>query len=320
MSAQLHHPGLFCMSSAGTPMGPAFFWLPSKLAWPHTMTRETIEEVKEEFTKAACLCAEVGFDCIELHCGHGYLLSQFLTPLINRRSDEYGGSVEARARFPAQILENLRTLLGEGFPILVKMNADDGFPFPGGLKLRESLQTAKLLVKAGADAIIPSYGYTSLNGFGMLRGNVPLDKMVEALPAGSRRIAKLAGRYIVPQIEYESLFLRPMTQHFIQALEGSPAKVIYIGGADSSVAIEAVLADGCAAVQLGRPLIREPFFLRRIKAALLNEKDTSVTSKCIRCNLCTLASIDPVKFKAGCPFLKPGEAQDLEDLSDTARL
>merc|ERR1719199_1407502 len=104
-------------------MGPSLFYLPSKAAWPRTMSVEDLHAVREEFVTAAVHCKQAGFECLELHCGHGYLLSQFLTPLINRRSDEYGGSVEARARFPAQILENLRTVLGEGFPILAKMNA-----------------------------------------------------------------------------------------------------------------------------------------------------------------------------------------------------
>ncbi|EOD29883.1 hypothetical protein EMIHUDRAFT_253812 [Emiliania huxleyi CCMP1516] len=107
MSAQLHHPGLFVMSSSGQPMGPSFFLLPSKPAWPRTMTRADIAAVTAEFATAAALCAEAGFACIEVHCGHGYLLSQFLTPLINRRSDEYGGSVAQRARFAVVV----RTLL-----------------------------------------------------------------------------------------------------------------------------------------------------------------------------------------------------------------
>lgn len=320
ISAQLHHPGLFCLSSQGRPMGPSFFWLPSKPSWPKTIDREMLETIKKEFIDAAALCVGVGFDCIELHCGHGYLLSQFLTPIINRRSDGYGGSLEARARFPAEIIAKIRDTLGEGFPILVKMNADDGFPFPGGLKLEQSVETAKIFVEAGADAIIPSYGYTSLNGFGMLRGNVPLEKMTEALPGGgSKWIARALGPYIVPQIEYESLFLHAFTQRYIEALRGTKAKVIYVGGADSSQAIKTVLMDGCAAVQIGRPLIREPFLVRRIMKEESKNTGENVISKCIRCNMCTLASMDPVKFKSGCPFLKPGEGADIEDVSGVSR-
>jgi 2,4-dienoyl-CoA reductase-like NADH-dependent reductase (Old Yellow Enzyme family) len=325
MSAQLHHPGLFCMSSKGKPMGPSFFWLPSKPSWPHVMTSADLNSVRQEFIEAAKLCVACGFDCIELHCGHGYLLSQFLCPLINRRWDEYGGSTKGRANFPISIIRCVREAIGESMPIVVKMNTDDGFPFglPFGLHLDESLQIAKLFAAAGVDAIIPSFGFTSLNGFGMLRGNVPLDKMVEALPKGSKWIAKNLGTIVVPEIEYESLFLNDAAQQFVQALRGTDTQVIYIGGADSLQAIERVLQQGCTAVQLGRPLLREPFFVRRMKLAIL-EADVgsnvgaeaelpAVASKCIRCNYCTLASIDPDMFKAGCVFLKPGMGSEIED-------
>jgi hypothetical protein len=207
MSAQLHHPGLFTMSKTGTPMGPSFFWLPSKLAWPKTMNADDLKEVKDQFIEAARMCVEAGFDCLELHCGHGYLLSQFLTPMINRRWDKYGGSPEGRARYPREIMEGIRALVGKDFPILIKMNVDDGVSW-GGLHLDQALRIAKVFADAGADGIIPSFGYTSLNGFGMLRGNVPLEKMVEALPNGSKMIAKYAGKFVVPSIEFESLFLR----------------------------------------------------------------------------------------------------------------
>lgn len=320
MSAQLHHPGLFCFSSKGTPMGPSFFWLPSKLAWPHAMNLQDLKDVKNEFVAAARLCVEVGFDCIEVHCGHGYLLSQFLTPLTNRRSDEYGGSVERRARFPAEIVQHIRVAVGESFPIVVKMNSEDGIPIRG-LKLEESLQIAQIFADVGVDAIIPSFGYTSLNAFGMLRGNVPLAKLQEesVIPWAVRPLA----RFVVPKIEYDSLFLRDLTQRFVSALAHTSTKVIYVGGADSLQAIEDVLGDGCYGVQLGRPLIREPFFVRKIVKEVNNATDwktVEVSSQCIRCNLCTLAALNPTRFKPGCPFLKPGEGADVEDIESMSHL
>jgi len=134
---------------------------------------------------------------------------------------------------------------------------------------------------------------------------------------------------VVPQIEYESLFMRSFTSRFVHALQPFPScRVIYVGGADSLRAIGAVLKDGCAGVQLGRPLLREPFFVRRMKLAssqmalppsptgtVIIDDDGDVQSKCIRCNYCTLASIDPVKFKAGCHLLEPHEGKDIEDIA-----
>lgn len=317
ISAQLHHPGLFTMSSSGTPMGPSFFVLPSRPAWPRTMDLEAVLAVKREFVAAAALCKEVGFDCIELHCGHGYLLSQFLTPVINRRSDAYGGSAEKRARFPAEITEEIRASVGDSFPILVKLNAEDGLPIPGGMKVEDSLVAARVLAAAGADAIIPSFGYTSLNGFGMLRGSVPLDQMGTAAPDGSKWIVKFFGPYIVPKIDFEPMFLRDYGQRFLRVLEGTGCKVIYVGGADSFQDITDLLSDGFAAVQLGRPLIREPFYVKRLRKGLEEATDVAavdVSSRCVRCNRCTLASFPGGKFQSGCVFLRPGEGQDIEDM------
>ena len=234
-----------------------------KLAWPHVLSLAELEGIKDAYVSAAALCVRAGFSCLELHCGHGYLLSQFLTPIINRRRDGYGGDLIGRARLPCEIVRALRSA-HPNVPILVKMNGDDGFP--GGLRIDEAVAIARLLADAGADAIVPSFGFTSLNGFGMLRGTVPLQQMAEAMPVGSKLITRLLGRLLVPTIPYESLFLRDIAKRFVDALEGTDAKVIYVGGCDSLAAVEEVLAMGCAGVQLGRPLLREPWFVRKLEA------------------------------------------------------
>lgn len=294
------------------------------------MTAEDLETVKAQYVNAAQLCARAGFSAIEIHCGHGYLLSQFLTPLVNRRHDGFGGRLLAhRARFPAEVIAAVRAALPESMPILVKMNADDGLPF-GGLRLEEALQAAQIFARAGADAVVPSFGYTSLNGFGMLRGDVPLAQMAEAMPyRATRWLVRWLGRVLVPAIAYESAFLRDAAASFVEALRGTPAVCIYVGGCDSLEAVQEVMRIGCAAVQIGRPLLREPWFVRKLEAAhrALSEPGGSSAaatisashSKCIRCNLCTLASIDPVRFPSGCPHLQLGEGRpfepaDIEDL------
>lgn len=307
LSAQLHHPGLFCMSSDGVPRGPSLFWLPSKFAWPRILSLDDLEELKAKFVSAAELCVRAGFSCIELQCAHGYLLSQFLTPIINRRNDGYGGDVMGRARFPCEIVEAIRAA-HPSVPILVKLNGDDGFV--GGLRLSEAVVVARLLTAAGADAIIPSYGYTSLNGFGMLRGSVPLQQMADAMPKGSKTLTRVLGRFLVPTIPFESLFLRDIATAFVKALEGTSGSVIYVGGVDSLSAAQEVLSIGCVGMQLARPLIREPWFVEKLKKAFedaatddQHKRGAASKSLCIQCNRCTLAAIDPVKFPAGCPLL-----------------
>lgn len=327
LSAQLHHPGLFTMSSSGQPMGPSLFFLPSKLAWPHVLTELDLAKLKEQYVTAARLCVHAGFAAIELHCGHGYLLSQFLTPMINRRSDGYGGSlVSDRARFPSEVITAIRNAIPETMPLLVKMNVDDGLPF-GGLAIEDSLCAARLFVDAGADAIVPSYGYTSLNGFGMLRGDVPLNQMAAAMPhAFTQWLVRVLGRFLVPTIPYSSLFMKAAVGQYVEALHPR-AKVIYVGGCDSLDAAEEVLNMGCDAVQIGRPLIREPWFVRKLEVC--SKQRTSLgldlasvrqnsKSLCIRCNHCTLASIDPDKFSGKCPYIEDKEGiqfeRDIEEL------
>eukprot|EP01062_Namystynia_karyoxenos_P069361 TRINITY_DN64872_c0_g1_i1.p1 TRINITY_DN64872_c0_g1~~TRINITY_DN64872_c0_g1_i1.p1 ORF type:complete len:439 (+),score=116.01 TRINITY_DN64872_c0_g1_i1:61-1377(+) len=333
ISAQLHHPGLFCMSSDGTPRGPSPGYLPSR-AWPlpKTLSLPDLAELRLKYATAAHLCKEAGFDALELHCGHGYLLSQFLTPLINRRGDRYGGSVERRAAFPVEVLRAVKQA-APGLPVLVKMNVDDGISqagLPWGLGVDDAIVTAGIFARAGADAIVPSYGYTSLNGFGMLRGNVPLEKMITAMPGGggARSILKWFGKRLVPQIEYESLFLREQSTRLLRALRADPAtascRVLYLGGADSLAACEQVLGEGFDGIQMARPLLREPFFVRRLARAARAKaraaadgvppgSDAVARSRCVRCNMCVLSSMGP-QFKPGCVLLKPGE-KDIEEVA-----
>ena len=162
------------MSKEGHAMGPSIGFLPGGNLWPlpKAMSKEDIENVLREYSHAARLCAQAGFDAIELHAGHGYLLSQFLCPMLNRRTDEYGGSTERRSRFPVEALQ--RVMESSLLPTIVKMNAEDGFS--GGLVLKEAVHLARIFADAGAAGIVPSYGFTSLNGFAMLRGVVPYEK------------------------------------------------------------------------------------------------------------------------------------------------
>jgi len=167
-----------------------------------------------------------------------------------------------------------------------------------------------------------SFGYTALNGFGMLRG-VPLSQMATAMPyAFTRWLVRNLGKVLVPKIQYKPLFLQELNQKYVEAMKGTKCQVIYVGGADSFKTIEQVLATGNCAVQLGRALIREPFFVKKIANATKeaqSSEEITAKSTCIHCNQCTLTSIDPVKFKAGCPYLKPKCGEGIEDVEDIAK-
>src|SRR5690606_32183520 len=109
--------------------------------------KATLQEVAQSYANTARIMKEAGFDAVEIHFGHGYLLSQFINPLTNKRKDEYGGSIENRMRFPLEVLEAVREVVGEDFPILGKITMYDDKK--GGIVLGDSLQAAKMLDEAG---------------------------------------------------------------------------------------------------------------------------------------------------------------------------
>lgn len=161
----------------------------------------------------------------------------------------------------------------------------------------------------------------------MLRGNVPIAKMVENIPsAGARLILRTLGRVLVPKIRWTSLFLREGSTELLRALRRDPladgCKVVYIGGANSLESIESLLRDGFDGVQMGRALLREPYFVRRLQRGVREREQAAkegrapgpaavVTSKCVHINLCTLASLNE-KIKPGCALLKPDDF-DIEE-------
>jgi len=120
------------------------------------MTAEDIQEIVDVFARAARRAKEAGFDAIQIHGAHGFLVNQFLSPAFNRRTDTYGGPIENRAKVVLEILEKMRNYVGNDFPILIKMNSEDGIE--GGLTKAESLQAALMFQDAGIDAIELSGG------------------------------------------------------------------------------------------------------------------------------------------------------------------
>jgi len=123
---------------------------------PRAMTKEEIQDVVEAFAEAAKRAVEAGFDGVEAHCAHGFLLSEFISPITNRRTDEYGGSVENRIRLPEQVVKAIRRGVERDYPIFCRFPATD--IIPGGLELPESIVMAKRLVAAGVNVLDVSGG------------------------------------------------------------------------------------------------------------------------------------------------------------------
>jgi hypothetical protein len=214
---------------------------------PLAMTRERIEETTAAFVRAAERARAAGFDCVEIHAAHGYLISQFHTPFENRRDDEYGGSLENRARFGLELTRRVKGAVPE-LGIIYRVTVDDFFP--EGLQLGDGLQIAELAAGAGADAI--------------------------HVAAGHYRSLPEAPGMIPPMARPDATFLE-----YARALKprvGVP--VIAVGRlGDPKTAQEAVAHGACDFVALGRPLLADADWARKVRAG-------EPVRRCIACNSC----------------------------------
>jgi len=158
IAIQLHHAGRQTASSTtGTPLvAPSAIPCPVIGELPRELTTEEVVELVEAFAQAAVRAKQAGFDAVEIHMAHGYLVSQFLSPNTNRRTDKYGGDINGRMTFVLEIVQRTRELVGDDFPIIVRMNGEDFVE--NGLELDESKQTAQKLQAAGVDGLDISAG------------------------------------------------------------------------------------------------------------------------------------------------------------------
>jgi 2,4-dienoyl-CoA reductase-like NADH-dependent reductase (Old Yellow Enzyme family) len=247
------------------------------LVRPRAMTIADIEALVEATGRAVALAAEAGFDAVELQAGHGYLISQFLSPYTNRRGDPYGGSLENRARLAREVVREARRVAGDRLAVVVKTNVRDGFK--KGMGLEEAVEVARMLEAEGADALVLSGGFVSKVPMYVMRGEVPLKELMTAQKRLSRKVGlALFGKLAVRAFpwEGEAYFLEDARR--IRAAVKLPLALV--GGLRSLDKMESVLAEGFDLIAMARPLIREPDFVRKL------ERGESRVSKCEPCNLC----------------------------------
>ncbi len=283
LSGQLAHCGHFSKNSQFSgrrPLGPSFMFNPMGLAtgrpFAAAMNRTDMDHLVTGFTNAARFMKSVGFDAIEIHFGHGYGLNQFISPLTNKRKDEFGGSLNNRMRLPLRVLAAVRDAVGEEFPLLGKISMEDGRK--GGITLEQSIEVAALLEKGGIDAIIPSSGTSSMNPMLMFRGDSLADGMIEhtnnpVVKLGIRMLAK----NLFKSYPYSDLYLLEQAKAIRDRVQ---CAVVYIGGCSGADNLAQVMAEGFDFVQLGRTLFYDPQFVRHV------QEDTDYRSGCTHCNRC----------------------------------
>jgi 2,4-dienoyl-CoA reductase-like NADH-dependent reductase (Old Yellow Enzyme family) len=245
--------------------------------WPRAMNRKDIRSVISDFGKAVTLAREGGFDAVEVHAGHGYLISQFLSPATNRRRDEYGGTFENRCRFMKEVMAEVMHAAGTDMAVLVKINLRDGFR--GGMEHHECVEVAQILEECGVHALVLSGGFVSRAPMFVMRGRMPVKVMAYYMhEKWMKPFVRWFGNYLMkPQPWSETYFL----EDAIRVRKAVSLPLVYVGGIASKAGIEKVLGLGFEFVQLARALIHDPAFIRKLSTGEVSASGCNHSNYCI---------------------------------------
>lgn len=281
ISAQIGHAGPVAnaRTNKATALAPVRFFNPMSMRFARKATRDDIRDVTAAHANAARLAIDSGFDAVEVHLGHNYLASSFLSPLLNRRTDEFGGSLENRAKVARGVVLAVRRAVAEaGNPIAVtaKLNMSDGVR--GGISVEEALQTAKWLeADGGLDAIELTAGSSLVNPMYLFRGDAPVKEFAGAFKPPLRWGIRMTGKKFLRQYPYREAYLLREARQFRAELT---LPLILLGGITNRETMDRAMAEGFDFVAMGRALLAEPDLINRIQA------DPAVRSGCTHCNQC----------------------------------
>ena len=226
------------------------------------LRKDELPALARAYGDATRLAREAGFDAVEVHAGHGYLISQFLSPYTNHRNDEYGGSLENRMRFMDMVMKEVMDAAGDDIAVLVKMNMRDGFK--GGMDIDESLKVAHRLVEDGAQALVLSGGFVSKAPMYVMRGAMPIKTLTYYMDCWWLKLGvKMFGKMMIPTVPFKEAYFLDDALRFREEIKDIP--LVYVGGLIARDKIEEVLNKGFEFVQMGRALLNEPGFVNRMK-------------------------------------------------------
>ncbi|QIK65060.1 NADH:flavin oxidoreductase [Nocardioides sp. HDW12B] len=235
-----------------------------------------LTRITHDYVRGARLAVRAGFDALELHLGHGYLLSSFLSPLTNRRTDARGGSLAHRASYPREVVRAVRDEVGDEVAVYAKLGMTDGVR--GGLGVDEALDVASMLEDDGClDALQLTAGSSLLNPMYLFRGGAPLRELTAQMPFPVRWGMRTVGRGFLKEYPYEELFLLPHARRFRERLS---LPLMLLGGISTRASLDRAMAEGFAYAVMGRALLREPDLVDRMRTEGLTR------STCIHCNRC----------------------------------
>jgi len=278
ISAQIGHAGPVAnaRTNKARAYAPVRFFNPLSMRFAKKASRSDIDDITAAHANAARLAVESGFDAVEIHLGHNYLASSFLSPLINRRTDEFGGSLANRAKVARGLVKAVRQEVGDRIAVTAKLNMSDGVR--GGISLEESLQTAKWLESdGGLDALELTAGSSLLNPLYLFRGDAPVKEFAGAFKPPLRWGIRMTGKKFLREYPYREAYLMDQAKQFRAELE---MPLILLGGITNRETMDLAMAEGFDFVAMGRALLAEPDLLNRI------QNDGTVRSACTHCNKC----------------------------------
>lgn len=289
--AQIGHAGLVAGPDVakGFPLGPS--WGPVGTGFARGASVKQLEEVAAAHARAASMAIEAGFDAVEIHFGHNYLVSSFLSPKLNRRRDSYGGSLANRARLARNVAGAVRDAAGDKLAVTAKLNMDDGVR--GGFGLEEAIMVAQWLERDGSvDALELTAGSSLLNPMYLFKGDAPVREFAAAFPGPLGPAIRIFGKKLIRPYPYRDGYLLEDSKRVRDAVK---LPLILLGGVTSKAVMDQAMAAGFDFVAMGRALLMEPDLINRIKA------DESTTSKCIHCNKC----MPTIYSEARCVLVQP---------------
>jgi 2,4-dienoyl-CoA reductase-like NADH-dependent reductase (Old Yellow Enzyme family) len=278
VSAQLGHAGPVAdaRSNRLPSIAPSRSFQPMSMTFNRRATDEDLARITRAHADAARMAVEAGFDAVELHLGHNYLASSFLSPRLNRRRDGYGGSLANRARLSREIARAVRDAVGNRIGILAKLNMDDGVR--RGLRLPEAIQVAQWLEADGSlDALELTAGSSLKNPMYLFKGPAPLTEFAAALRQPVRLGVRLAGRAVLHDYPYRDLYLLDDAARVRAAVD---LPLVLVGGVTDKAGMDRAMAAGFQFVAMARALLRTPDLVNRIRA------EPRTRSRCTHCNRC----------------------------------
>ena len=294
-SIQLGHCGnMTHRSTCGCmPVGPSSGFNLYSPTFMRGLKVQEIDTLVEDFGKAVNLAREAGFDCVEIHAGHGYLISQFLSPYTNHRHDEYGGSLENRMRLMQRVIRRVMEAAGDDLGVIVKMNMHDGFR--GGMQEEECLEVARELERLGVHALVLSAGFVSKAPMEVMRGAMPIRTLAHYMDLRKfwwlKAMLHLCGRILIPTVPYSEGYFLEDAKRFRAAVK---LPLIYVGGMVSLQKMEEVLAAGFDGLQVARALVRDTDFVNKLHSGEILRSECGHSNYCIgrmytlemKCNRC----------------------------------